>query len=71
MSYTLDSKCNFCKKAEKCTDQCFVQGAIAGIHSVNDYDYIKNATRNRGHLGGGQIKIDCQNFEAIDPDIAV
>lgn len=68
MSYSLDSQCSSCHKQDKCVDQYFVQAAIFGIHSVNGWSCKDSALMNRGHLGGGVIKIDCQNFEPISKE---
>lgn len=63
MSYSLKSNCGTCNKKRKCTDSCFVQGAIYGIHSVN---YANGATKTYpdecGHLGGGTIEIQCCSY---------
>jgi hypothetical protein len=54
MSYSLNMKCYQCAKGKNCIDSKIVAGAISIIHSLYDY----------GHLGGGAIEIQCQNFVA-------
>ena len=58
MSYSLDSKCGKCEKKDKCLDVHFLEGAINGIHSV--------WPQEKGHLGSGVIKLECQNFEETE-----
>ena len=55
MSYSQSNLCWKCTKKDKCTDRHFVDGAIAGIHSVWPAE--------KGHLGAGTITLACQNLE--------
>jgi len=63
MSYSLESKCHQCDLEDKCVDRFIVEGAISGIHNVNGYSVKSKQCVARGHLGGGTIKLDCQNFK--------
>jgi hypothetical protein len=60
MSYSLEHKCygsQECTHADKCIDRYFIDNAIQNIHVLD---------RERGHLGAGIVKIECQNFEPKD-----
>ncbi len=52
MSYSFLNECGICIKKDKCVDREFIYGAICGIHSTGS---------ERGHLGGGNITINCSN----------
>lgn len=54
MSYSLNKKCKECTKKDKCSDSSVLEGAIYSIHMIGN---------DRGHLGGGSIDLNCQNFE--------
>ena len=54
MSYSFNSKCFNCKKQPKCSDGNILAGAISVIHSNG---------QDKGHLGGGSVTHECQNFE--------
>ena len=66
MSYGLISKCGTCKKANKCVDKSFIYGAIQGIHTVNEWDSVNNVQLEKGHLGGGNINIECSRHEPLE-----
>jgi len=55
MSYSLlGTDCFRCKKFDSCSDYHNIRGAIDTIHMVGN---------GKGHLGGGSVTLDCQNFE--------
>ena len=56
MSYSFQNTCYNCKKKADCTDPVKLQAAISDIHSASPVD-------GKGHLGGGQIIILCQNHD--------
>lgn len=60
MSYSLNMKCFQCKKSWKCVDPQVLGGAIFTIHSIGF---------EKGHLGGGSIDLNCQNFEPKEPEV--
>jgi hypothetical protein len=62
MSYSLISKCHECVLEDKCVDKAILYGAISGIHGVNAYSSKQKACINKGHLGGGDIELNCVNF---------
>ena len=53
MSYSINQKCWKCEKRVRCVDLNIVEGAVQTIHSLDI---------NHGHLGGGVIVLECQNF---------
>lgn len=53
MSYSLNTKCNQCKKEKNCLDPVALSGARDMIHEIG---------YSRGHLGSGAINLECQNF---------
>jgi hypothetical protein len=65
MSYSLKSECWNCKKKDECVDKSFIYGAVQGIHSVNEWDNVKQVQLNKGHKGGGQIVIECSLLEKV------
>ena len=61
MSYSLNTKCIECKKSDKCVDPQVLSGAIMAIHSIGS---------ERGHLGGGSVDLNCQNFEPKESNLS-
>lgn len=57
MSYGLEDPCSNCKKYDKCNDQRIIRNAINSIHSLV-----------AGHLGWGNVKLDCNGIEKKDPE---
>lgn len=53
MSYNIEQKCFICEKHSKCVDIHFLESALNGIHCVGT---------EKGHLGSGTIKLECQTF---------
>lgn len=53
MSYSLNNECSKCKKFQECVDRDMVMASIYAIHGLG---------YNRGHKGGGTIKIECSNL---------
>jgi len=65
MSYGIKKPCDNCLVEDGCIDRFFIEGAVGGIHQVNGYSTKSKKFVGRGHLGGGTIHIDCQNFQPI------
>lgn len=53
MSYSLEMKCGDCKYSDTCIDPQVLGGAVFTIHSIG---------KEKGHLGGGSVNLDCKNF---------
>lgn len=54
MSYSLATQCWKCTKFQKCSDLPVLSGAVSGIHAIG---------KDRGHLGYGTIRLECQAYE--------
>ena len=61
MSYSLIEPCFPCLKKDKCTDRSVLYGAICGIH---------NMPFGVGHLGAGNITLNCVNLVQEPPESA-
>jgi len=61
MSYGLFLPCDGCLKAPRCSDPAVITGARDTIHSMPyNSEY--------GHLGGGNITVECFNKEIAQPE---
>ena len=54
MSYGVVFKCLECKKNDKCVDSTVIKHSVYALHDL---------TSIKGHLGHGNVIIDCHGFE--------
>lgn len=54
MSWSVENKCFHCSHYIDCVDATLINSAISDIHYLG---------AERGHLGGGVMAMDCQNFD--------
>lgn len=62
MSYSVNQKCNTCKKESKCADGLIIRNAVQGIIHQLPNVYVDGKSTG-SHLGGGTVTHDCVNFE--------